>query len=223
MHHILKCLLAASVLACATHAQAADRVWHPYREVCEKLLLVKFFELPEAERDHLQVFFKTPTVAPDGQPVLLTINGATRQIRVTPDATGLIEFPFDRQLLAENPDILVNLPAGQTLTLSLELRPTLPRELKLDYVEFMSALPQANAMIRRQAGRMSLFAPSMRKLVLHYEHPLSQQVSIGVGQTSQLFKVSKAGDLSVPFDEARMTANSQVTISDLPQSMDLAE
>ena len=223
MQHISKFLMAAFALGCAAHAAAADRVWHPYSEVCEKLQLVKFFDVPEVERSQLQVLFKTPTLAPDGQPVVLTINAASRPMRVAADAKGLMNIPFDRQLLAENPDVLVNLPAGQALTLSLDLRPTLPRQLRLDYVEFMSAVPQANAMIRKQAGLMRLLAPKMRKLVLKYDRPDAQVVSIGDGTSATTFRVGPSGEIVVPFDDARLAANPRIRISDMPQGMDLAE
>ncbi len=223
MNRTMRLLLAIAALAGSTATPAEDRPWHPYREVCEKLGLVRFFEMPEAQRDQLRLLFKVRPRGSDAQPLILTINAAAHPIRITPDAKGLIDFPFDRQLLADNPDVLINLPPGEKASFTPDLQPTLPRELQLDYVRLMGGIPQANALIRKQAGLLRIFVPTLRKLVLRYDRADGQQVSVGDGAATQHFRIGPSSEIVIPFDDVLFSKNVGVELSDRPKSMDFAE
>ncbi len=216
-------LFAAAALLGSISTHAADRLWHPYREVCEKLGLNKLYETPQAQRDQLRFLYKAVPDDRNAQALVLTIAAAARAIRITPDAQGLVEIPFSPELFAENPQVLINLPEGQKVSFSAQLLPRLPSERQLDYVHLMGGIPQANALIRKQAGLLSIFVPTVRKLVLRYEHAGGQQVSVGDGAGAQSYQAGPTAEIVIPFDQALFSRNVAVTISDLPRNVDFAD
>jgi hypothetical protein len=223
MLRCLRTLFCATALLAALSAFAADRAWHPYREVCERLGLLKFYAVPPAQRDRLRLLFKVDPAQAGGQGLVLTINAAAQAIPVRPDAKGLLAFPYDEKLLAENPDVLINLPPGEKAAFELDLQPLPPTQGQLDYVRLMGGIPQANALIREQAGMLSLIAPKLRKLVLRYDHAQGQEVTVGEGAAAAHFRVDPHGEIVIAFDEALFARNVPVIISDRPASADFAE
>jgi hypothetical protein len=213
-----------AVLLLAGLASAADRSWnHPYGELCEKLYLEKFYDTPEAERDQLRLLYKVDPAALHGQPLVLTIN-APQPLRVVSDAKGILDIPFDRRLKAANPDILINLPEGEKISIALELRPVIPRERELDYARFMAAIPQANQIIRRQAGGvLSLFAPTIDKLVLRYDQAAGQVVEVGSGAETARYQVNAEGVISIPYRRELAEHHARVRLSHLPTDAGLED
>lgn len=214
---------AAAALGIASAAAGADRMWHPYREVSKNLGLTGFNETPESQRDQLRLAYTVEPKVVQGEPLTLTIRTAARAVRVVADARGHIEVPFDARWLDENPDVFINLPAGDKASFNADLRPRLPQELQTDYVHFAGSVKQANAMIRKQAGMLSVFAPKLRKLVLEYPRAAGQQVTLGSGAGQQVLRVAADGRIVVPFDDELYTRNVRVVISDPPQDADLEE
>lgn len=213
------CAMVLAFTAC-TGAMAADRVWHPYRDVCEKLGLSRFHEVPDAQRDHLRILFKLPADDPDARAMVLTINASKRTLVVMPDAAGVIEFPYDEQLLAENPDVLINLPAEKKAAFELDLRPRMPTDLEVSYTQLMGGVPQANALIRKQAGLLSVFVPTMRRVVLQFERADGQQVTVGSGADRRQFIVDSRARIVIPYEDSLAVANPRVILSALPLSAD---
>lgn len=223
MNTVARTAAILAALAACLVAGAADRVWHPYREICERLGLKKFHEIPEAQKDHLRILFKVPAGDPALRALVLTIDSRQHPRTIVPDATGAIEFPYDEALLQENPNVLVNLPEGKKASFELDLRPRAPTALDLSYNDLMGGVAQANALIRAEAGMLSLFAPTLHGVVLQFERADGQAVTIGTGATQRRIGVDAQARITVPYDAALATANPPMTLSALPQGVDFSE
>ena len=215
--------IAGAVFAACLTAGAADRVWHPYRDVCENLGLIKLHEVPEAQRDHVRILYKLPADDPVSRTLVFTIDSRKHPLTVTPDASGAIEFPYDEQLLAENPDVLVNLPAGKKVSFEADIRPRAPASLEISYTDLMKGVAQANALIRKQAGMLSLFVPTMRSMVLQFDHADGQAVTIGSGASQRQIRVDDKAQIVIPYDAVMAEANPRVRLSAMPRSADFAQ
>lgn len=223
MSGIRKVASVAAGIALCMAAAAADRVWHPYRDVCENLGLAKLHAVPAAQRDHVRILFKLPADDPALRNLVLTIASRQNPRLVTPDTTGAIEFPYDEQLLGENPDVLVNLPPGKKVSLEVDLRPVAPGGLETSYADLMTGVDQANALIRKQAGMLSIFAPTLRSLVLQYSRAEGQTVTIGAGAAQKRITVDAQGKIVIPYESALAAENPRVRLSALPASVDFDE
>ena len=112
------CLLSAA-LAMSTAKAASDRFWHRYREVYEHLHLDKVQAVPETRRNLVRVVFQVEPKAVGGVPLAFTVASASKPARLVVDPTGAIEFPVDSGWLSENPEVLVNLPPDQKISVNM--------------------------------------------------------------------------------------------------------
>jgi len=93
---------------------------------------------------------KRDGVAP--RAIAISIRARRGRIEVPVADDGSVALPFDDALLAENPVVQTNQPAGSlTLTLSVELRQ--PRGAIVPVAEVEAALAEADALLARQHAR----------------------------------------------------------------------
>jgi len=216
-------LLTLLVLVAASPAGAADREWHRYKSICEKLSLDTFAELPESQRDRLDIRIRlTPAEGPQ-VPVTLTIVAAAGRIVVRPAADGLSEFPVRPDLMAEDPIVLTSVPEPVKTKVSLELAPRLPPDNSFSYADLMRSVEQANRAIKSAAGLFSFAAPRMKGVVLHFPAG-DTPATAKVGDTNgRMLSADAAGQINIPFDAEMMASNPLVVLSARPTSANFAE
>ncbi|MEO8670587.1 MAG: hypothetical protein ABI411_04670 [Tahibacter sp.] len=83
--------------------------------------------------------------------IKLVIKSRTGDIPVPVDAQGLIVFPLNDALAAENPPVQSNQPKG-SLTLTLTFALKLPDTQRVAWADLDAALEQARQMIAKQLG-----------------------------------------------------------------------
>lgn len=211
------------ILSIATSSLAANRVWRNYTDFCHKLYLDKFYATAISDRDHVMVGFTAKR--DDGNPtsVVFVIDSRQQQVAVRADALGVYSLPVTPELLAEDPQILVDLPPEVKLAVSVVLRPAPIENTHLSYVDLMKSVPQTNALIKRHAGALSLFVPKMKTLTLKFPTSSQQQLSIASASGAVVLSTNRNGEITVPFDETLFAADPPVVITAIPESVDFGE
>jgi hypothetical protein len=206
--------------------QAADREWHRYKAVCEKLYLDKIHRTPLAERDRLEVLLKLgpDSGAPPGTPPpTLTIQAKDGDIRVTPDPEGFVAFPVTEALLAEDPMVLTSMPEGRKTSVSLELRPARPPGTTFPLAELLASVPQANKLIKAQAGFFSFALPTLKAVLLVYPPGAPQTARLTAPGVERTIASDAKGHLRLPRDEPLEAAGARVELSAPPLRFELDE
>jgi hypothetical protein len=216
-------LLPLLLLAAATPAGAADREWHRYRAICEKLSLDEFTALPELARDRLQIRIKLAPSDGPRVPVTLTIVAAKGRLVIPPGLDGLTDFPVRQDLLAENPMVLTSLPEGIKTSVSLELTPRLPPGLSFAYADLMRSVEQANRVIKSKAGFFSFAAPRMRGVLLQFPEGAPPATAHLGGAAEAKITSDGTGALRLPLDETLLSLNPQVVLSSHPATASFFE
>jgi hypothetical protein len=207
-------------------ARAADRLWHRYGAICEKLHLDALHRTPLAERDRLEVLLRLApgSGAPPGtRPPTLTIDAKGGPIRLEPGPEGVIDFPVTDALLAEDPPVLTTAPEGQKTGVSFELRPVRPAGTSFPLAELMASVSQANKLIKAQAGFLSFAIPTMKAVRLVYPAGAPQTARLTAPGVERTIDTDAQGNLRIPRDEALEAAGARVELSSPPLRFELAE
>lgn len=223
-------IAALSTLLCLAAApgpgRAADREWHPYRDVCEKLHLDALHRAPLAERDRVEarIRLQQETGAPaDLPPPIITIASKAGAIRLEPDAEGLVTIPLTDALFEENPPVLTTVPAGRKTRISLELRPVVPAGLSFPLATLLAAPAQATRLLKAEAGLLSFTIPTLRAVVLHYPPDAPQTARLTAPGVDRTLTSDAKGRLRLERDEALERAGAVVTLSARPLRAELDE
>jgi hypothetical protein len=207
-------------------ARAADRLWHRYGAICEKLHLDTFHRTPPAERDRLEVLLKLgphSSAPPGTPPPTLTIDAQGGPIRLEPGPDGVIDFPVTDALLAEDPPVLTTAPEGQKTSFSLELRPVRPAGTSFPLADLMASVSQANKLIKAQAGFLGFAAPTMKAVRLVYPAGAPWTARFTAPGVERTITADAQGRLRIPRDEALEAAGARVELSAPPLRFELAE
>lgn len=213
----MKNLLCLPLLALSFSAHADEREWMSYKNVVEKMRLDKFYAIPAAERDKLALFV---TVMPENKALkpadvhLTLVDGAERQaLPLSPDyRIAVVPNP---KWMADDARIMTNLPKGEKSSVGWDLVTTLPDGQQWNYAALMAGVPQSNAAIKKMAGAMSLFAPTIKVLVLRFNKPA--QVTIA----GKLYSSDAKNEVRLKTDAGLVKDNPLVVASERPFEADL--
>jgi hypothetical protein len=220
----MKKLLAAHlalVLALPLSAAAQEREWVPYRKLVETLRLDKFYALPAAERDKVQLYARLNPVNKAIKPTdvrLTIVDGATRQ-PIALDARGLALVVPNPKWLANDAKIWTSLPAGEKMSIGFDLGAVLPEGTQWNYASVMGSVPQANASVGKVAGMMSMFVPKMTAVIFKFDKPA--QVTIKARGGDKRYATDPQHRLRLKVDEALLQENPQVSLSERPLEAEL--
>lgn len=219
MYSMVLALLAGPVWA---GGPGPDRPWTHYNTLLEILKLDKFYAAAPALRDKVMMqgvmHPDDPTIAPKDV-VLTIVNGAERQ-RIVINADGSFEVPFNPEWVKSNPEVLTTIPTGQKSKFGFQILPVVPKRTQLDYASLMGAVPQANALIKSQAGMLRFMMPTMVGVTLQF--PKASHASVSLGSAKPIDADAK-GVVKLRLDKALLAANVPVTFSDVPASADFIE
>ena len=188
---LLSALLSAatlSALCLALPSQAAEREWAKYKSMVEGLRIDKFYAVPAAERDRVKLYITVKPRNKDLKPedvVLTVVNGNERQPLppLTPDYRLDFGAPNPRWM-NDTARIVTTLPPGEKSAIGYEGVVVLPDGVQWPYASVMGSVGQMNNAIKKMAGAMSMFAPSVEVVVFKFAKPATLKIGNTVLNTN---------------------------------------
>ena len=216
-------LLPALVLGLLCHgaASADEREWFTYKTLIENARLEKFYAIPAAERDKLNLYVTVKPVnkAIKANQIVLTVlhKGAREVLPLAPNYR--MALVPNAQWLAEDAKIMTSLPSSEKSALGWDITTPLPEGAQWSYAGLMASVAQSNAAIKKMAGAFSLFAPKIGVLVFKFAKPakLTIQASAGALQYSSDAK----GEIRLKPDAALSKENPVMQASERPFEVEL--
>lgn len=216
----MKRLLCMAMLGAALtgSACAADRPWTDYNRLLEITHLNKFYAAPAAQRDKVIMLGtmtpKNKAIVPSD--VVFTIVSGDERKRIHVSADGSFDVPANPAWLKANPMVLTSMPEGEKAGFSFRLLPVLPDQLQSDYATLMGGVKQSNALVKSQAGMLRFLFPTFVGLTLRF--PKSSLATLSIG--GRRLAVDADGTLRLPLDDALLSENARVVLSERPVSAD---
>ncbi|WP_343731419.1 hypothetical protein [Duganella sp.] len=182
----MKKLALTPLLLLSLAAHADEREWHPYKKLVEDLRFDKFYALPAAERDKINLYLTVKPLNKNYKPsdvVLTVVSGNERQPlpALSPDfRLPLVPNP---KWMTDDARIMTSLPKEEKSKVGYEALTPLPDGLQWNYAPVMSSVGQMNQAIKKMAGALSMFAPSAKVVIFKFHHPAQLKVGNAVYNT----------------------------------------
>ncbi len=214
----MKKLPTLSLLLLSLAAHADEREWVPYKKLVEDLRFDKFYAIPAAERDKVNLYL---TVKPNNKNykpsdvVLTVVRGAERAPlpALTPDFR--MAFVPNAKWMSDDSKIMTSLPTGEKSAIGYEATTPLPDGLQWQYAPLMGSVQQMNQVIKKMAGALSLFAPSAKAVVFKFNHPA--QLKVG----STVYSTDGKNQIRLKPDTALLKENPLMVASEHPYEAEL--
>ncbi|MYM26139.1 hypothetical protein GTP46_26255 [Duganella sp. FT135W] len=209
-------LLPLLLLSLAAHAD--EREWHPYKKLVEDLRLDKFYALPAAERDKVNLYL---TIKPQNknikpsEVVLTVVHGSERQQLPALSPDYRMAFVPNPKWMTDDTKILTSLPKEEKSKVDYDATTPLPEGLQWNYAPVMSSVGQMNQAIKKMAGALSMFAPSVKVVVFKFNHPA--QLKVG----SAVFNTDAKNQIKLKPDSALLKENPLMVASERPFEAEL--
>jgi hypothetical protein len=177
-------LLPLLILSLAAHAD--EREWVPYKKLVEDLRIDRFYAIPAAERDKVNLYL---TITPDNKKykpsdvVLTAVRGNERQALPALLPGYRLALVPDPKWMSSDTKIMTSLPKEEKSAVGWEATTTLPEGLQWQYTAVMSSIGQMNQAIKKMAGALSMFAPSAKQVVFKFSKPAQLKVGATVYNT----------------------------------------
>ncbi|MRX10754.1 hypothetical protein GJ697_23260 [Pseudoduganella sp. FT25W] len=175
----MKKLALLPVLLLSLTAHADEREWVPYKKLVEELRFDKFYAIPAAERDKINLFV---TIKPNNKSykpsdvVLTVVQGSERQPLPPLSPDYRLALVPNAKWMTEDTKIMTSLPKGEKSAVSYLATTPLPEGLQWNYTPLMSSVAQMNQAIKKMAGALSMFAPSAKAVIFKFGHPAQLKV-----------------------------------------------
>jgi hypothetical protein len=175
----MKKLALTPLLLLSLAAHADEREWVPYKKLVEDLRFDRFYAIPAAERDKVNLYI---TIKPNNKNykpsdvVLTVVHGGERTPlgALTPDyRLALVPNP---KWMTDEAKVMTSLPKGEKSAVGFEATTPLPDGLQWNYAPVMSSVAQSNNAVKKMAGAFSLFAPTIKVVVFKFNHPAQLKV-----------------------------------------------
>lgn len=182
----MKKLALTPLLLLSLAAHADEREWVPYKKLVEELRLDKFYALPAAERDKVNLYL---TIKPNNKNykpsdvVLTVVHGSERQPLPALSADYRMTLVPNPKWMNDDVKVMTSLPKGEKSAVGYDAITPLPDGLQWNYAPVMSSVGQMNQAIKKMAGALSLFAPSAKAVVFKFNHPAQLKVGGAVYNT----------------------------------------
>lgn len=205
-----------TVLLMCFPAMAEDREWMPLNKLMGHIYLDKFYAAPLSQRDKVRargvLIPSNKAIKPSD--VVLTIAHASGKERIALNPDGSFELNPSAKAIQENPMVLTSMPAGEKGGLGINMFAALtPNATQFSYVDLLGGVTQANALIKAQAGMLSLFVPKMNGVLVRFAKGGTPVLKIAAKSGVTTLTADAAGVIAVKIDEAWMSENPQITAS----------
>lgn len=199
-------------------AHADEREWVPYKKLIEDLRIDKFYALPAAERDKLRLFI---TVKPDNKSykpsdvILTAVKGKERLPLPALSPDYRMALVPNSAWLSDDTQIMTSLPKGEKSKVSLTATTALPDGLQWNYAAVMGSVAQMNQAIKKMAGALSMFAPTIKSVVFKFGKPAQLTVGNKVWTTDAQHQIALKPDATLLKDNPAMLASERPVEAEL--------
>lgn len=214
--HLAK-LTVIGTLCLSASVFAEDREWMPLNKLSSVIYLDKFYAAPLAQRDKVRargvLVPQNKAIKPSD--VVLTIAHAAGNERIPLGADGSFELNPSAKAVQENPMVFTNMPKGEKAGMGINMFAALPvHATQFSYKALMGGVPQANALIKSQAGMLSLFVPTLTGVLVRFTKPGPHTLSIVSKSGTKTLTTDAKGQIALKLDEALLAENPMVTASE---------
>lgn len=191
-------------------ANAAEREWLPYKKLVEDLRLDRFYALPAAERDKVNLYL---TIKPHNKSykpsdvVLVAVRGNERMPLPALSPDYRMTLVPDAKWMTADTKIMTTLPKEEKSTVGWDATTTLPEGLQWQYTPVMSSIGQMNQAIKKMAGMMSMFAPTAKVVVFKFSKPAQIKVGATVHNTDARNQIRLKPDADLLKENPLMVAS----------------
>lgn len=199
-------------------AHADEREWVPYKKLIEDLRIDKFYALPAAERNKLRLFI---TVKPDNKNykpsdvILTAVKGKERLPLPALSPDYRMALVPNSAWLSDDTQIMTSLPKGEKSKVSLTATTALPDGLQWNYAAVMGSVAQMNQAIKKMAGALSMFAPTIKSVVFKFGKPAQLTVGNKVWTTDAQHQIALKPDATLLKDNPAMLASERPVEAEL--------
>ncbi|MYM68270.1 hypothetical protein GTP45_15730 [Pseudoduganella sp. FT55W] len=214
----MKKLALTPLLLLSLAAHADEREWVPYKKLVEDLRLDKFYALPAAERDKVNLYLTVKPKNKNYKPsdvVLTVVHGSERQPlpALSPDfRMTLVPNP---KWMTDDTKVMTSLPKEEKSQVGYDAITPLPDGLQWNYAPVMSSVGQMNQAIKKMAGALSMFAPSVKVVVFKFNHPA--QLKVG----STVYSTDTKNQIKLKPESALLKENPLMVASERPFEAEL--
>lgn len=214
----MKKLALLPILLLSLTAHADEREWVPYKKLVEDLRIDKFYALPAAERDKVNLFITVKPKNKNYKPsdvVLTVVHGAERQPLPPLSPEFRMMIVPNPKWMSDDTKIMTSLPKKEKSAVGYDALTPLPDGLQWNYAPVMSSVGQMNQAIRKMAGALSMFAPSAKAVVFKFSKP----AQLKVGATA--YNTDAKNQIRLKPDTALMKENPLMAASERPFEAEL--
>ncbi|MBY0556533.1 MAG: hypothetical protein K2P77_04940 [Burkholderiaceae bacterium] len=182
----MKKLALLPLLFLSLGAHASEREWLPYKKLIEQMRLDKYYAIPAAERDKINLFLsvKPKNKAYKPEDVVLTVvSGSERHPLPALTPEYRLSLIPNSQWLNDDTRIMTSLPKDEKSSMGYDMTTPLPAGTQWNYTPVMSSVEQANRAVKKMAGAFSMFAPSIKVVVFKFAKPAQLKVASTVYNT----------------------------------------
>jgi hypothetical protein len=167
-------------------AHADEREWLPYKKLVEDLRIDKFYALPAAERDKINLYITVKPKNKNYKPadvVLTVVHGAERQPLPALSPDFRMTLVPNSKWMTDDTKIMTSLPKEEKSQVNYDVTTPLPEGTQWNYAPVMGSVGQMNQAIKKMAGALSMFAPSVKVVVFKFNKPAQLKVGTTVYST----------------------------------------
>ncbi|MES2346971.1 MAG: DUF2987 domain-containing protein [Pseudomonadota bacterium] len=167
-------------------AHADEREWLPYKKLVEDLRIDKFYALPAAERDKINLYITVKPKNKNYKPadvVLTVVHGAERQPLPVLSPDFRMTLVPNSKWMTDDTKIMTSLPKEEKSQVNYDVTTPLPEGTQWNYAPVMGSVGQMNQAIKKMAGALSMFAPSVKVVVFKFNKPAQLKVGTTVYST----------------------------------------
>jgi hypothetical protein len=182
----MKKLLLLSLISPSLTAHADEREWVPYKKLVEDLRIDKFYALSASERDKVNLFVTVKPKNKNYKPsdvVLTVVHGGERQPLPPLSPDFRLTLVPNAKWLTDDTRIMTSLPKDEKSAVGWDAVTPLPEGLQWSYAPVMGSVAQMNQAIKKMAGALSMFAPSVKVVVFKFSKPAQLKVGATVYNT----------------------------------------
>lgn len=168
----------------------------------------------------IQVIVSSTNKTVSALDLVLTIQSAKAgNLPLTISTNGqILDFPYRKELVRENPSIIANQPKG-TLRMFIRYEIPLPDGLTFRYSRLGDAATEANKMIKAQAGMMSLLAPKVEGALFVFPKESAGKAKVRILSTAgpKEFVADDEGLVKLKLEKSLRSENPAVQLSEKPK------
>lgn len=219
----MKKILPAVLLLLASSAIAQEREWIPYKKFVESLKLDKYYSLPAAQRDKIDLSLKiipqNKAIKPADIGLAVVHSGGRTPLPL--DAEGRMHVVPNPKWLAEDAKIMTTMPTGEKARMAYILNALVPAGTQWPYASLMGSVEQSNEAIGKVAGAFSLFAPKMKWILLKFDQPAKVTVQARAGALQ--YATDAKHQIRLKPDNALLKENPMMVATARPLEAELME